>query len=159
MPQRKSKTTPTSNEADCSGNPAPASILRVGPAGWSYPDWAGYVYPSRRAKDSTRRPISRNSLTPSRSTLRFTSRCVRTTRPHGSTSWRRIRALSQRQALATVSRTTSDPRRLVPLRQMNALFARASMCFARRRGSARSCCNSLFRFIALRNPLRTFRRY
>jgi len=22
----------------------------VGPAGWSYPDWAGYVYPSRRAK-------------------------------------------------------------------------------------------------------------
>jgi uncharacterized protein YecE (DUF72 family) len=24
--------------------------LRVGPAGWSYPDWAGYVYPSRRPK-------------------------------------------------------------------------------------------------------------
>jgi uncharacterized protein YecE (DUF72 family) len=24
--------------------------LRVGPAGWSYPDWAGYVYPSRRSK-------------------------------------------------------------------------------------------------------------
>src|SRR5258708_31857576 len=31
-------------------NPAPESIVRVGPAGWSYPDWAGYVYPSRRAK-------------------------------------------------------------------------------------------------------------
>jgi len=24
--------------------------LRVGPAGWSYPDWSGFVYPSRRAK-------------------------------------------------------------------------------------------------------------
>ena len=24
--------------------------IRVGPAGWSYPDWAGYVYPSRRPK-------------------------------------------------------------------------------------------------------------
>jgi uncharacterized protein YecE (DUF72 family) len=24
--------------------------LRIGPAGWSYPDWAGFVYPSRRPK-------------------------------------------------------------------------------------------------------------
>lgn len=24
--------------------------LRIGPAGWSYPDWAGYVYPARRSK-------------------------------------------------------------------------------------------------------------
>jgi uncharacterized protein YecE (DUF72 family) len=30
--------------------PAAAAIIRVGPAGWSYPDWAGYVYPSRRPK-------------------------------------------------------------------------------------------------------------
>ena len=32
---------------------APAAsthALRVGPAGWSYPDWAGYVYPSRKPK-------------------------------------------------------------------------------------------------------------
>lgn len=27
-----------------------ATVVRVGPAGWSYPDWAGYVYPSRRPK-------------------------------------------------------------------------------------------------------------
>jgi uncharacterized protein YecE (DUF72 family) len=55
MPQRKSKTKPASSHprhssflgADTS---APAGIVRVGPAGWSYPDWAGYVYPSRRAK-------------------------------------------------------------------------------------------------------------
>jgi uncharacterized protein YecE (DUF72 family) len=26
------------------------AVIRVGPAGWSYPDWAGYVYPSRRQK-------------------------------------------------------------------------------------------------------------
>ena len=25
-------------------------IIRVGPAGWSYPDWFGYVYPKRREK-------------------------------------------------------------------------------------------------------------
>src|SRR5260370_6460567 len=49
MPQRKPKTSPL-KETDSPGNPAPASILRVGPAGWSYPDWAGYVYPSRRAQ-------------------------------------------------------------------------------------------------------------
>ena len=24
--------------------------VRVGPAGWSYPDWSGYVYPARRSK-------------------------------------------------------------------------------------------------------------
>jgi uncharacterized protein YecE (DUF72 family) len=26
------------------------TVIRVGPAGWSYPDWTGYVYPSRRRK-------------------------------------------------------------------------------------------------------------
>src|ERR1700739_3116993 len=31
-------------------NPPPQHRVRVGPAGWSYPDWAGYVYPSRRSK-------------------------------------------------------------------------------------------------------------
>lgn len=25
-------------------------MIRVGPAGWSYPDWAGFAYPSRRPK-------------------------------------------------------------------------------------------------------------
>ncbi|HTZ48404.1 MAG TPA: DUF72 domain-containing protein [Verrucomicrobiae bacterium] len=28
----------------------PRNRLRVGPAGWSYSDWAGYVYPTRRSK-------------------------------------------------------------------------------------------------------------
>ena len=28
----------------------PPQIIRVGPAGWSYPDWAGYVYPIRRPR-------------------------------------------------------------------------------------------------------------
>ena len=35
---------------DSSGSTVPTRTLRVGPAGWSYPDWAGYVYPARRAK-------------------------------------------------------------------------------------------------------------
>src|SRR5580692_7949858 len=30
--------------------PGSHGVIRVGPAGWSYPDWAGYVYPSRRRK-------------------------------------------------------------------------------------------------------------
>jgi uncharacterized protein YecE (DUF72 family) len=30
--------------------PLTHSTIRVGPAGWSYPDWAGYVYPARRSK-------------------------------------------------------------------------------------------------------------
>jgi uncharacterized protein YecE (DUF72 family) len=29
----------------------PSNQLRVGPAGWSYPDWSGYVYPTPRRKD------------------------------------------------------------------------------------------------------------
>jgi uncharacterized protein YecE (DUF72 family) len=29
---------------------ATAKNVRVGPAGWSYPDWTGYVYPSRRSE-------------------------------------------------------------------------------------------------------------
>ena len=60
MPQRKSKTKHRLDEPDPSSKPGGASsgvsdssgtgILRVGPAGWSYPDWAGYVYPVRRPK-------------------------------------------------------------------------------------------------------------
>ncbi|HEV1994879.1 MAG TPA: DUF72 domain-containing protein [Candidatus Acidoferrum sp.] len=33
-----------------SPTPADPARLRVGPAGWSYPDWAGYVYPARKQK-------------------------------------------------------------------------------------------------------------
>jgi uncharacterized protein YecE (DUF72 family) len=50
MPQRKLRSKPPSNESTPPGISAPGGILRVGPAGWSYPDWAGYVYPTRRAK-------------------------------------------------------------------------------------------------------------
>src|SRR6202034_334596 len=28
----------------------PGCEIRIGPAGWSYPDWSGYVYPSPRPK-------------------------------------------------------------------------------------------------------------
>ena len=50
MAKRKSQTTPRSDETNSSASAAPIGILHVGPAGWSYPDWAGYVYPARHAK-------------------------------------------------------------------------------------------------------------
>ena len=56
MPPRKQKT-PSEHTAQTQGtlplakSTAPHA-LRIGPAGWSYPDWAGYVYPSRRPKGS-----------------------------------------------------------------------------------------------------------
>jgi uncharacterized protein YecE (DUF72 family) len=36
---------------DSARPPASQGRLRVGPAGWSYPDWSGFVYPSRRSKN------------------------------------------------------------------------------------------------------------
>jgi len=50
MPKRKSKTNSPSSKPNSADTSALAGIVRVGPAGWSYPDWAGYVYPSRRTK-------------------------------------------------------------------------------------------------------------
>ena len=50
MPPRKSKTSQPPTETNFSASRAPSGILRIGPAGWAYPDWAGFVYPSRRAK-------------------------------------------------------------------------------------------------------------
>jgi uncharacterized protein YecE (DUF72 family) len=59
MPQRKRKTPRELNTPAISSQtqgklplakPASPQTLRIGPAGWSYPDWAGYVYPSRRPK-------------------------------------------------------------------------------------------------------------
>jgi len=41
---------PPKKFSSASVSPAPKSIIRVGPAGWSYPDWFGYVYPKRRSK-------------------------------------------------------------------------------------------------------------
>ena len=36
---------------DSRPHPASQGRLRIGPAGWSYPDWSGFVYPSRRSKN------------------------------------------------------------------------------------------------------------
>jgi uncharacterized protein YecE (DUF72 family) len=50
MPRRKLQTARPSSAGDSPVNLAASGVLRIGPAGWSYPDWAGYVYPSRRVK-------------------------------------------------------------------------------------------------------------
>ncbi|HEX4542058.1 MAG TPA: DUF72 domain-containing protein [Candidatus Acidoferrum sp.] len=59
MPPRKRKT-PTEHNTPAISSQTQGTLpltkstatqtLRIGPAGWSYPDWAGYVYPSRRPK-------------------------------------------------------------------------------------------------------------
>ena len=36
---------------DSTRQPASQGRLHIGPAGWSYPDWSGFVYPSRRSKN------------------------------------------------------------------------------------------------------------
>lgn len=41
---------PPKTKKEQNNPPASTGRLRVGPAGWSYPDWTGYVYPSRRPK-------------------------------------------------------------------------------------------------------------
>jgi uncharacterized protein YecE (DUF72 family) len=60
MPPRKRKTSVQAAPPGVSlqtqstlplAKDAPTHTLRIGPAGWSYPDWAGYVYPSRRPKN------------------------------------------------------------------------------------------------------------
>ena len=48
MPPRKTPATPPSKEPESQDKSPSTHVVRVGPAGWSYPDWAGFVYPSRR---------------------------------------------------------------------------------------------------------------
>lgn len=66
MPPRKRKRPSEANGFDVAGQPEGVQdasklkqeqahtltphTLRIGPAGWSYPDWSGYVYPSRKPK-------------------------------------------------------------------------------------------------------------
>jgi uncharacterized protein YecE (DUF72 family) len=48
MPPRKRQLLPAPEKLTDSSPSQAQKTLRIGPAGWSYPDWAGYVYPSRR---------------------------------------------------------------------------------------------------------------
>jgi uncharacterized protein YecE (DUF72 family) len=55
-----SGTSPEADDRAHGGRRSPAAppggaIVRVGPAGWSYPDWEGVVYPRPRPRDS--RPL------------------------------------------------------------------------------------------------------
>ena len=47
---RKPRSVQINAPAPPQANSTANAIIRVGPAGWSYPDWVGYVYPSRRPK-------------------------------------------------------------------------------------------------------------
>jgi uncharacterized protein YecE (DUF72 family) len=50
MPQRKPQSSSQMSMLTSPADSASRGTLRIGPAGWSYPDWASYVYPPRRAK-------------------------------------------------------------------------------------------------------------
>ena len=50
MPPRQSKSPPNATSPYPPPKTEPSGVFRVGPAGWSYPDWLGYVYPTRRPK-------------------------------------------------------------------------------------------------------------
>jgi uncharacterized protein YecE (DUF72 family) len=52
MSRSHAKPSANADSAPTSGPPgaAPSHDIRIGPAGWSYPDWSGYVYPSPRPK-------------------------------------------------------------------------------------------------------------
>jgi uncharacterized protein YecE (DUF72 family) len=47
---RPPRTAKPATHGVLAASDSPAKNLRVGPAGWSYPDWAGLVYPSSRGK-------------------------------------------------------------------------------------------------------------
>jgi len=49
-PAKKDSSDAANSKVAGSSTQASKAVIRVGPAGWSYPDWAGYVYPSRRQK-------------------------------------------------------------------------------------------------------------
>jgi uncharacterized protein YecE (DUF72 family) len=59
-PSRRSRSAKPVSSADPSADvvhgspelhkPHAKGVIRVGPAGWSYPDWTGYVYPTHRKK-------------------------------------------------------------------------------------------------------------
>jgi uncharacterized protein YecE (DUF72 family) len=49
-PSAKADSVPTPAPTSGPSAAAPSHEIRVGPAGWSYPDWSGYVYPSPRPK-------------------------------------------------------------------------------------------------------------
>ncbi len=50
MPKRERQSPRRFKAPDTLPDAGRAGTLRVGPAGWSYPDWASYVYPARRPK-------------------------------------------------------------------------------------------------------------
>jgi len=50
MSQRKLESSTQTGPPHLPPDAARPGTLRIGPAGWSYPDWSGYVYPARRSQ-------------------------------------------------------------------------------------------------------------
>jgi len=125
-------------------NPAPASIVRVGPAGWSYPDWAGYVYPPRRAKGFHEAAYLAEFF----DTIEINTSFYQPLRPDHAAQWIERVAANPRFVFTAKlwQRFTHDVRSVTsdPPQRMSEPFAPASMYFAPQINSAPCCCNSLF---------------
>src|SRR4051794_877323 len=45
------RTLQRAASGSCRGQRIITAVIRIGPAGWNYKDWAGVVYPSKRPRD------------------------------------------------------------------------------------------------------------
>jgi uncharacterized protein YecE (DUF72 family) len=63
--------------------PVSQGRLRIGPAGWSYPDWAGWVYPPRRSKNFHEASFLAQFF----DTIEINTSFYQPVRPEHATSW------------------------------------------------------------------------
>src|ERR1700719_395571 len=97
--------------------------IRVGPAGWSYPDWAGYAYPSPKPKGFHEATYLAEFF----DTIEINTSFYNPIRPDHAVQW--------------IERVAANPR----------VVFTATFC-APRANSALCCCSSLFRFIERVRP-------
>ena len=83
--------------------------IRISPAGWSYQDWAGQVYPSRSHVALIPSATSRSISTPSRSIARSIAFPIRRRRGAGASGWRIIPTFGSRPRSGGASPTRAPP--------------------------------------------------
>src|SRR5258705_148186 len=111
--------------------------IRIGPAGWSYSDWAGYVYPTPRPKGFHEATYLAQFF----DTIEINTSFYQPLNPEHAKQW--------------IERVSANPR-FVFTAKMWQKFAPnlpASMYCTRPASWERCCCNSLSRFIAMRRQL------
>src|SRR5262252_2129253 len=96
-------------QGHASPNGPAGHTLRIGPAGWSYPDWAGFVYPSRRPRGFHEAAY----LSEFFDTIEINTSFYQPLKPENAKQWldlvSRIRSSFSPRNSGSVSRTTSLP--------------------------------------------------